>query len=91
MAGHSTPSSWDLTLHRSTRSLQGLILTTRSKVARTRGGKHVACGGGFCVWRVGVCFRDVGKHDGVRRSLEGTTHENQDARNSLVIVVEKIL
>jgi hypothetical protein len=23
------------------------------------------------MWRVGVCFRDVGKHDDVRRSLEG--------------------
>jgi hypothetical protein len=31
----------------------------------------VACEGGFCVWRVGVRFRDAGKHDDVRRSPEG--------------------
>jgi hypothetical protein len=71
MAGHSMRSSWGLSSHRSPQSLQGLILMTCSEVAATGGGRHVACGGGFCMWRAGVRFRDVGNHDNVRWSLEG--------------------
>jgi hypothetical protein len=56
----STWSSWSLSSHRSARSLQGLILTTCSEAATVGRGRRVACGGGFCVWRAGVCFRDVG-------------------------------
>jgi hypothetical protein len=50
------------------------------------GGRRVACGGGFCMWRAGVCFRDAGKHDDVRQSLEGDI-----ARNSPIVIVDKRL
>jgi hypothetical protein len=42
-----------------------------SEVATSGEGRSVACGGGFCVWCAGVRFRDAGKHDDVRWSLEG--------------------
>jgi hypothetical protein len=37
----------------------------------------MACGGGFYVWHAGVRFRDAERR---------TTHENQDAQNSPIIV-----
>jgi hypothetical protein len=57
-----------LSSHRLARSLWGLILTTRSEVVIADGGRRVET--------VFVCvvrefrFRDVGKHDDARRSLE---------------------
>ena len=45
------------------------------RVAAMDGGMHVACRGG--VWLVGVRFRDAERR---------TTHENQDAQNSPIIV-----
>jgi hypothetical protein len=71
MAGHSTRSSWGLSSHRSTQSLRGLILTMRSEVEIAGGERRVACTGSFCVWGAGFRFGDAGKHDDVRRSLEG--------------------
>jgi hypothetical protein len=70
--GCGTLSTWSLrSPHRSAQSLQGLILTTCSEAATVGRGRRVACGGGFCVWRAGVRFRDAGKHDDVRWSVEG--------------------
>ena len=43
----------------------------RSEVEIAGGERRVACTGSFCVWGAGFRFGDAGKHDDVRRSLEG--------------------